>query len=86
MELNKGRFALATAGTMGVWYLICALIVAVAPQLGLTLFSWLVHLVNLEAATLAWGTFLAGLVEILVLSYLMGWVFAWIHNWAIKKA
>lgn len=85
MELNKNKFAMAAAGTMGIWYLICAAIVAVAPDLGLTLFGWLVHLVNLETAAITWGGFFAGFVEILILSYLMGWVFAWIHNWSAKK-
>ncbi len=85
MELNKSKFALAAAGTLGVLYLICALVVAVAPNVGLTLLNWLTHLVNLQAATLTWGTFLAGLVEILISAYIAGWIFAWIHNWSAKK-
>ncbi len=85
MELNKNKFALAASFTMGAWYLVCALLVALAPDLAMTLFSWMVHLVNLQAADLTWTAFFAGLVEILVLSYLTGWVFAAAHNWAAKK-
>lgn len=84
MELNKNKFAFSAAGIMGIWYLICALLVAVAPELAATLFSWMVHLVNLDVAEITWGTFFAGLVEILILSYLTGWAFAWLHNRAIK--
>ncbi len=85
MELNKNKFALAAMVTMGVWYLVCALLVALVPDLAMTLFSWMVHLVNLQAAELTWPTFFAGLVEIVALSYLTGWVFAAAHNWAVKK-
>jgi hypothetical protein len=84
MELNKNKFAFSAASVMGIWYLVCAFIVAVAPQLGATLFSWMVHLVNLETTSITWGTFFAGLVEILILSYLTGWVFAWIHNRSMR--
>lgn len=84
MELNKNKFAFSAAGVMGIWYLICALLVAVAPDLAGTLFSWMVHLVNLETASIAWGTFFAGLVEILILSYVTGWVFSWLHNRSVK--
>ncbi|MEK7195451.1 MAG: DUF5676 family membrane protein [Patescibacteria group bacterium] len=85
MELDKNKFALAAAGTVGIWYLICATLVATVPNLALTLFSWLVHLVNLEPATLTWTTFFAGLVEILILSYLTALVFAWLHNKFVTK-
>ncbi len=86
MQLDKNKFGLAAAGTMGIWYLICALLVAVAPDLASTLFGWMVHLVGLTAAAISWGTFFAGLIEILILSYLTGWVFAAAHNWAVRKA
>lgn len=85
MELNKNKFALSAAGVMGIWYLVCAFIVAVAPEVGNTLFSWMVHLVNLEVATITWGAFFGGLVEILILSYVTGWVFAWIHNKSMRS-
>jgi len=86
MQLDKNKFALAATAVMGAWYVICAALVATIPQVALKLFSWLVHLVNLEPAVLTWGSFFAGLVEILILSYLTALVFAWLHNRFLKPA
>ncbi len=48
MELQKGKFAVAAAQVMGIWYVICAALVAAVPDLAMKLFSWMVHLVDLK--------------------------------------
>ncbi len=85
MELNKSKFALAAAEVMGVWYAICALLVALAPNLALKLFSWMVHLVNLEAGVPGFPEAIYGFLEVIVLTYVTAYVFAWLHNRAIVR-
>ncbi len=84
MELNKQKFALAAAEVMGVWYVICALLVVLVPDLALKLFSWMVHLVNLEAGVVGFPEAIYGFIEVVALTYITAFVFAWLHNRSIK--
>ena len=43
MQLNTKSFALATATTMGIMYVLCVLVVAVAPDFALQLLGWVAH-------------------------------------------
>ncbi len=79
MQLNKSKFALAAAFVMGAWSAICAVLVAIAPDLTLKLFSWMVHLVNLEAGV-KFPEVIYGIVEVFLLTYVTAYVFAWLHN------
>ena len=79
MELNKNKFALAAAAIMAGWSLICAILVAVAPDLTLKLFSWMVHLVDLKAGV-SFPEALYGVVEVFALTYVTVYIFAWLHN------
>ncbi|MBI2640340.1 MAG: hypothetical protein HYW91_00425 [Candidatus Sungbacteria bacterium] len=88
MELNKNKFSLAAAATMGVVYVVCAVFVWLWPDFALKLFGWLVHLVNVDkfagdVAITATG-FVVGLVQILVYAYVGAYVFAWLHNRFMK--
>lgn len=89
MELHTKKFALAAAKTMGIWYILCAALVAVAPALALKLFGWMVHLVNLDSAMSAdvtLGGFVVGFLEVVALAYATAWVFATIYNRLLKQA
>jgi len=85
MELDKNKFALAAGATLGVWYVICAVLVAAAPNLAMKLFSWIVHLINLEAKV-SFPEVIYGFVEVVVLAYVTAYVFAWLHNRFMKTA
>lgn len=79
MELNKNKFALAAAIVAGAWSAVCAVLVAVAPDFTMKLFSWIVHLVNLEVGITFQGA-VYGIIEVFVLTYVTAYVFAWLHN------
>lgn len=85
MELNKSKFALAAAEVMGVWYVICAFLVTLAPELAMKLFSWMVHLVNLEAGVVGFPEAIYGFAEVVILTYITAYVFAWLHNRSVIK-
>ena len=84
MEIDKSKFSLAAAATMGAWYIICASFVAIAPDLAVKLFSWMVHLINLEPG-IGFPELIYGFIEVLVLAYVTAYVFAWLHNKFVKK-
>ena len=83
MELDKNKFALAAGATIGVWYVICAALVAIAPDLAIKLFSWIVHLINLRVEV-SFPEVIYGFVEVVVLAYITAYVFAWLHNLFMK--
>ena len=84
MALNKQKLALAAASTFGLAYTVCALFVVVAPDLAIRLIGWLFHLLNVEQfagdVAITSGAFIGGLVEVVVYSYLVAWLFAWFYN------
>lgn len=84
MELNKKKFAFATAEVLAFWYIICAVMVAVMPDLAVKLFSWMVHLVDLKPGV-TFPEVIYGFIEIIILTYITAYVFAALHNRAIKR-
>ncbi|KKU16857.1 MAG: hypothetical protein UY26_C0002G0061 [Candidatus Jorgensenbacteria bacterium GW2011_GWA1_48_13] len=84
MELNKQKFSLAAAGTMGIVYVVCAVFVALWPDFALRLFGWLVHLVNVDKfvgdVAITFGGFVVGLLQAAVYTYIGAWIFASLHN------
>jgi len=77
--IDKNKFALAAGATLGAWSIICAALVALAPELTARLFSWMVHLVNFQAEV-SFPEAAYGVVEVFVLTYVTAYVFAWLHN------
>ncbi len=84
MHLNAQKFSLAAAGTMGILYVLCALVVTLWPAQSLQLLGWLVHLVNVEKfagdVAITFGGFFAGLIQAMLYTYLGSWLFVWLHN------
>ncbi|MBI4193172.1 MAG: hypothetical protein HY536_00920 [Candidatus Colwellbacteria bacterium] len=83
-EINARGFALAAGGVMGAVYTVCAVFVALFPTFSLRLLGWLVHLVNVERfakdVAITATSFLAGLAEVTVYSFVIAWLLARLHN------
>lgn len=84
MELDKNKFAMAASAVIGVWYVICATLVALIPDLAMKLFSWMVHLVNLEAGVVGLPEAVYGFIEVIIFTYITTYVFVWLHNRFMK--
>lgn len=84
MQLNVKSFALATASTMGIMYLVCVLVVAAAPDFAFQLLGWVAHIVNVEKfagdVSLTTGGVFVGLVEIVVYAFVASWILAALYN------
>lgn len=79
MELNKKKFALTATKVLGIWYVICAFLVAIAPNTAVKLFGWMVHLVGLQPGV-SFPEVIYGFIEVVVVTYITAYVFAWLHN------
>lgn len=80
--LKAKPFANALAITMAVVYVICALAVAVLPNLFRTVAASWFHGIDLETIWTGGprGNFLLGLVSAVVFSWLFGYFLVWVYN------
>ena len=81
-KLNPKKVALSLASVAGIVYIICAILVAIAPAWTVNTFGALFHGIDItKIATIPTltGTII-GFVEIIVLSLIVGWLFAVIYN------
>lgn len=85
MELNTNKFASATAVTVALWYVVCALVVGLAPEMAAKLFSWTTHLLNVEGAV-SYPEVIYGFVEAVILAYVTAYVFALLYNRFVRAA
>lgn len=83
-RIDKKGFALAAGGVMGIIYIVCAAFVALWPDFALQLLGWLVHLVNVDKfagdVRMTLGGFIAGIVQVVIYTYVGAWLIAWLHN------
>lgn len=87
MELNTKKFALAAAETGAVLYIACALLVAIAPDLAMTLLGWLAHVTNTEtlARSVTMTGVVYGLIQVVIYVYIAAYMFSWLYNRSVKQ-
>ena len=82
-KLNPKKVALSLAVVSAILYVACALLIFIAPDFTLSLFSNLFHgidITQIADTSISLGSTLLGLVEIIVYALIAGWVFAWVYN------
>ena len=81
-KLNVKKTGLTLAIVIGIVYIVCAILIAIAPTATVNVFGALFHGIDISkiAATPTLGRTILGLVEILALGYIVGWLFAVIYN------
>ncbi len=84
MKFNKHRFALAAAATAGIFYTIKSALIILFPRIMFNIHAQAMHLVNVEnymqdIQVTPMG-FIVGFVHVVVHSYLIVWVFAYLYN------
>lgn len=84
MNLNANKFSLSGAGTVAILYVVCALVVWLAPDLASKLIGNVTHLVNIQqllaGAEITLQGVLLGLVQVVVYTYIALFIFAWLYN------
>jgi len=80
--------AKATAATVGVIYIACALAIMLLPNFSMTIAqSWFhnLDLSKISGSTVTVGSFILGLVTSTTGGWLIGYVFATAYNYFVKK-
>ena len=82
-KLNVKRTALSLAIVAAILYIACTLLIVIAPDFTIGLFSNLFHGIDITQITdksISVGGTLLGLVEIIVYALIAGGLFAWAYN------
>ena len=82
-KLSPKAAAFALAGVSGLLYLVCAILIAIAPEATIKFFGNLFHGINLETIaqqSISFSSAVVGFVEILIGSLVTGWIFAKMYN------
>ena len=82
-KLNVKRTALSLAIVASILYIACTLLIAIAPDFTMGLFSNLFHgidITQIADKSISLGSTLFGLVEIIVYALIAGGLFAWVYN------
>ncbi len=87
-KLKPKVFALSLAGVSGIVYIICAVLFAIAPKPTLGLFRDMFHGIDITKIArdgVPFGNTVAGFFEVVVLSLVVGWLFAAVYNYLLGK-
>ena len=82
-KLNEKKFAFSLAGTFGVIYILCAILIAIFPAGMVKAFGFLFHGIDISRIaeeSLPFIDTILGLIEIIALSLIVGYIFAKIYN------
>ena len=81
--------ALSLASVSGIFYVACTLLFALAPQEALGLFDGTFHGIDMTKVANAGVTFegaLTGFVEVVIFSFVFGWMLAAVYNYFLGRA
>lgn len=87
-KLNAKVVSFSLAAVSGIAYILCAFFFALAPQPTLNFFKDMFHGVDITKianAPVPLGSTIAGFIEIVVLSLIVGWLFTTLYNYLQKN-
>lgn len=87
-ELNPKVISFSLASVSGALSLICAFLMAIAPKAAFKFFGSIFHGADLTkiASPVTIPGVITGLVAIVIISFVSGWLFAVIYNYFLSKA
>jgi len=87
-KLNEKKVAFSLAGTSGIIYIVCAVLIAIFPTGTMKAFGFLFHGIDISkisSASVSFTSTILGLIEIIALSLIVGYIFAIIYNRTKEK-
>ena len=82
-KLNEKKVAFSLAGASGIIYVVCAVLIAIFPTGTVKVFGALFHGIDISKITresVPFTSTILGLIEIIMLSLVAGYIFAKIYN------
>ncbi|MEK6825094.1 MAG: DUF5676 family membrane protein, partial [Nanoarchaeota archaeon] len=83
MKLNAKRVGSTLAIVGGIISLACLLLIAIFKESAVAFFGYIFHGIDMSqiaVSEIAWVGALIGVVEVVVLSFVIGWLFTKIYN------
>ncbi|HLD16000.1 MAG TPA: DUF5676 family membrane protein [Candidatus Nanoarchaeia archaeon] len=87
-KLNESVVAKTLASFFGIWYVFCWLVIRVFGESGIRLFNYFMHgidLMKIAKTSFSLGNDIVGLVVVLILGYVGGWLFAKLYNYFARN-
>lgn len=87
-KINASIVGLSLALTSAIAYIFCVILLAASPTLLFKLTKDMFHGVDITKIAVypvSFGNALLGFIEIIVVAYILGWLFAAIYNALIKN-
>jgi len=86
-ELSPKVVSFSLAGVSAILSLLCAILLVIAPQAALKFFGSIFHGMDITkiATSVTFLGVLKGLVAIVIVAFVAGWLFAVIYNYLLNK-
>ena len=87
-NLNEGIVGKTVASFVGIWYVFCWLVIRIWGEGGIRLFNYFMHgidMLKIAKTNFSLGNDIVGLVVVLILGYIGGWLFAKLYNYFAKN-
>jgi len=86
-KLNAKVVSLSLASVSGILSLLCALLIAIAPEAAVKFFGSIFHGIDIAkiAIPITPSGVLIGLIAVVIVALITGWLFAVIYNYALEK-
>ena len=86
-ELNPKVVSFSLASASGIFSLLCALLLAIAPEAALKFFGSIFHGADITkiASPVTISGALTGLIAVVIVSFVFGWVFSVTYNYFLNK-
>ena len=87
-ELNPKIVSLSLATVSGIFYILCAIIIAITPQIALDFSKHMFHgidITQIARTSIPIGSTVIGFIEIIILSLIAGWLFAVVYNYLLVR-
>lgn len=86
-ELNPKVLSLSLASASGVLSLLCAALLAIAPDASLKFFGSIFHGIDVTkiSVSVTLSGVIMGLIAVVVVAFVSGWIFAVAYNYFLNK-
>ena len=81
-ELSVKRVSLSLATVTGIISIVCAILIAIAPQFTIKFFGAIFHGIDITQIekTMTLGSAITGVIAAIIVALVAGWLFAKIYN------
>ncbi len=86
--LHPHASGIGCAISIGVIYLACVILYLVMPQQLMALVQYMFHgidILKISGSPMSFGGVIVGFIEVLILSYIVGWLYVVVYNNVIQQ-